>query len=149
MTDLPAPRQRLAAYALVVREGQILLCQLSEHTPLPGSWTLPGGGVDHGEHPRDAVVREVHEETGLDVALGRLLDVDSLHFVGETLHGVENYHGVRLVFAGRVDSREEPRVLEVDGSTIASAWLPLSDVQAGAVPTTTLVGFALGLLDDT
>lgn len=140
----PTPRQRLAAYALVVRDEHLLLAQLSRRTSWPGAWTLPGGGVDHGEHPRDAVVREVYEETGLHVDLGRLLDVDSIHFVGQSPHGVtEDYHGVRLIFEGQVDSRPEPRVTEVDGSTVAAAWIPLKDLRT--IDTTTLVTFALQL----
>lgn len=123
-------RQRLAAYAVCVREGAVLLSQLSRRTSRPGSWTLPGGGVDHGEHPRDAVLREVHEETGLAVEVGRLLDVDSVHFVGRAPNGVlEDYHSVRLVFGGTVTGREEPRVVEVGGSTAAAAWVDLRDVR--------------------
>ena len=67
--DLPR-RQRVAAYAVILRDEQILLARLAPYL-VPGElWTLPGGGIDFGEHPRDAVVREVHEETGLEVTVG-------------------------------------------------------------------------------
>ncbi len=40
-------------------------------------WGLPGGGLEYGEHPEEAVVREVREETGLNVSIERLLLVNS------------------------------------------------------------------------
>jgi 8-oxo-dGTP diphosphatase len=64
MSEEPVRRQRLAAYAMVVADGAILLTQLSHRTGLPGGWTLPGGGVDHGEDPKDTVVRETFERPG-------------------------------------------------------------------------------------
>lgn len=52
--------RRLAAYAAVVdEEGRWLLAHLAE--PLPDQWTVPGGGVDPGEHPDDAARHELHD----------------------------------------------------------------------------------------
>lgn len=143
----PVVRQRVGAYAVCVREGRLLLAQLSGRTGAPGTWTLPGGGLDHGEHPRAAVVREVHEETGLRVEVGRLLDVDSVHFTGRAPDGtLEDYHAVRLVFEGRVEDRADPVVLEQDGSTMAAAWVPLAQVRSGDVPVSDLVRAGLRAL---
>jgi 8-oxo-dGTP diphosphatase len=44
-----------------------------------GKWMLPGGGVEHGEHPEETVVRELREETGYHVTVGALLEVGSDH----------------------------------------------------------------------
>ena len=66
----PAERQRLAAYALVRRDDALLLTRHSARGPRPGTWTLPGGGLDHGEPPAVAVAREVVEETGLVATVG-------------------------------------------------------------------------------
>ena len=132
MRERPEPRQRVAAYALCVREGRVLLAQLSDRTGMAGVWTLPGGGVEHGEHPRDAVLREVYEETGLTAEVGDLLDVDSLRVTGRNSQGrLEDYHSVRLVFVCTIASREEPVVQERHGTTASPAGLPLRTIASG------------------
>ena len=65
--------QRVAAYGVVRQSNQILLCQLTRSR----QWTLPGGGIDFGEHPKAAVKREVLEETGFYVEVDDLLFVHS------------------------------------------------------------------------
>jgi 8-oxo-dGTP diphosphatase len=63
---------RVLAAGAVVRDaaGRFLLVQRG-HEPEAGRWTLPGGRVEPGESPAAAAAREVAEETGLDVAVGR------------------------------------------------------------------------------
>jgi ADP-ribose pyrophosphatase YjhB (NUDIX family) len=75
--DAPPRRQRVAAYALLTRGNDVLLTRMSGLTRIPGRWTLPGGGVDHGEDPRAAVEREVYEENGQHLHVGTLADVHS------------------------------------------------------------------------
>ncbi len=126
----PVQLQRVAAYALVVRDGaagpEVLLTRNSHRGPHPGWWTLPGGGIDHGEEAREALVREVHEETGLDCAAGEVLEVGSTRFEGTAPSGRrEDFHSLQLVFDATV-SAGEPVVLEVDGTTDSAEWVPLS-----------------------
>lgn len=131
-------RQRIAAYALITRPGsddvdEVLLTRMSARTRIEGRWTLPGGGIDHGEDPREALVREVYEETGLHIAPGRVLDVHSTHFVGPRSDGlVENYHGVHLIFDAIVRPESEgvePHVREEESTTEESCWLPVSEAR--------------------
>ena len=120
-------RQRVAAYAVVIRDEQILLSRLAPHIAGGELWALPGGGLDHGEDPGRAVVREIYEETGLHASVSREARVYSMH--NPRAHhgdGGADYHALRIVFEGwvPVDS-PEPRVIEVDGSTVAAGWHPL------------------------
>ena len=135
----------MAAYALVLRDGAVLLTQLSGRTTRPGAWTLPGGGLNHGEDPRDALVREVYEETGLHAVPGRLLDLHSIHHEGVAPDGVlEDYHAVRVVFEATVPpDAPPPRVVEHDGTTSAVAWVPLDDIVTGRLEVVELVHIAI------
>jgi 8-oxo-dGTP diphosphatase len=68
-----ARKQIGAGVVFTDAEGRILLVRRAY---ADGSWTVPGGAVDAGETPLAAAHREVLEETGLDVQIGRLLGVD-------------------------------------------------------------------------
>lgn len=145
----PARHQRLAAYALVTRAGpagpEVLLTRISASGHHPGAWTLPGGGVDHGETPADTVRREVYEETGLALEVGRLLGVHDTHFAGSAPSGrFEDFHGVHLVFAASLaDPEAEPRVVEVAGTTDAVRWVRRAELEEGEVEVLEVVRAAL------
>lgn len=142
----PFQLQRIAAYALVRRGSAVLLTRLSGRAHHTGFWTLPGGGVDHGERPADALAREVAEECGVDCEVGPLLDVHDTHFSGTAPSGrVEDFHGVHLIFAATVLADAEARVVEVGGTTDAVAWVEIADIESGAVRVLDLVRHALEL----
>jgi ADP-ribose pyrophosphatase YjhB (NUDIX family) len=148
----PHRHQRLGAYALVVRgdgaDGarDVLLTRISERGFHTGSWSLPGGGVDHGEAPRSTVVRELREECGLEGTVGDVLLVHDEHVSGAAPTGrFEDFHGVSLVFTATVDDGAEPRLLEEGGTTDAVAWVPVADVLGGDVPVLPVVVEALRL----
>ena len=149
MGSLPK-RQRVAAYAVILRTAgtggrEILLSRLAERITHDELWTLPGGGLDHGEDPRDAVLREVREETGLDADVGETARVYSAHLPGVWRDGRRvDAHALRIVYDGWVaPDAPEPRVVEVDGSTSEAAWKPVADVLEGTLPVAPLVLEAL------
>ncbi len=67
---------KVAVVALIEEQGQVLLVR-RRFNPEKGKWALPAGFVDDGEDPTQAVVREVREETDLEVAVTGLLDVSA------------------------------------------------------------------------
>ncbi len=55
---------------LIVRDGKLLICQRTRHQPLPLKWEFPGGKIEHGEQPIDALRRELEEELGIHAKVG-------------------------------------------------------------------------------
>ena len=103
------------------RDDEVLLTRISARGFHTGSWTLPGGGLDHGEAPaRRAGPRGARGVRASTCEVGDLLDVHDTHFSGTAPSGrFEDFHGVHLVFAATVPDGAEPRVVEVDGTTDA------------------------------
>jgi 8-oxo-dGTP diphosphatase len=56
--------------ALIVKDGKILVCQRTKHQTMPLKWEFPGGKIEEGELPRDALHRELDEELGIDATIG-------------------------------------------------------------------------------
>lgn len=116
----------MAAYAVCVRDEQILLARWVARDGTR-KWTLPGGGMDHGEDPLDTVVREVTEETGYRSEMTALLGLDSVRRrYPRRLGAFADFQGLRIVYEGRITGGELRN--EVDGSTDLAAWHPLTAV---------------------
>ncbi|MFD8734044.1 NUDIX hydrolase [Streptomyces sp. NPDC059618] len=119
---------RVAAYAVCVRDGAMLLARW---VAKDGSkrWTLPGGGMDHGEDPYDTVIREAEEETGYAIEPLALLGVDSQrHTYPRRLGTTADFQSLRIVYEARVTGGELR--YETNGSTDMAAWHPLEEVPA-------------------
>lgn len=119
---------RVAAYAVVERRGKILLTHW-RRGHLHG-WTLPGGGLESGEDPRDAVVREVMEETGLEARVGKLLGVDSRVMVREEVPAGKEpeLHTIRIVY--RASVKDGPLRHEIGGSSDEARWVSIREVRS-------------------
>jgi len=56
--------------ALIVKDGKLLVCQRTRHQTMPLKWEFPGGKIEEGEQPRDALRRELDEELGIQATVG-------------------------------------------------------------------------------
>ena len=100
------PRARkLVVAGLVIGEGErVLITQRRADQALPLQWEFPGGKVEPGEAPVDALVRELREELGVTVAVGRIWDV--------LFHAYPAFDLVMLVYVCRI-VEGSPRAVEV------------------------------------
>ena len=118
----PAPRTRLGSYAVSVdADGRILLCRLSADEVESGAWTLPGGGVEFGEHPDEAVLRELEEESGLAGRIDDILGIFSRVYPHSRAAGGADLHFVGVLY--RVTPTGGALRDEMDGSTDTCAWI--------------------------
>ncbi|SER97728.1 ADP-ribose pyrophosphatase YjhB, NUDIX family [Lentzea xinjiangensis] len=119
---MKAKKQRVAAYGVCINgDDEILLARWLG--PKGKRWILPGGGLDHGEHPHDAVIREFEEETGFAVEVLRLLGIDS-----ELREEPDrDYHALRILYEVRIVGGELR--YEVDGTTDLAQWFPVADIE--------------------
>ena len=136
-----APVDRyMGAYALCLAADRLLLARNSTGHER-GTWTLPGGGVEPGEHPDDAVCRELTEETGLSGRIERIAGVYFRHYPTSHLNAVAIDH-VGVVY-NVIAAAGELRA-EIDGTTDLCAWLTRAEV--ADLPLTSLAEYGVGLV---
>lgn len=131
---------RVAAYGVIVERDRILLAHWNEGGR--SGWTLPGGGIDPGEDPVDAVVREIAEETGYAAVAGELLGIDSKVVPAEQrfVPDAGPLHALRIVYRASVVGGKLTN--ELDGTTDEAAWFSLTGIPNRRVD---LVDVALGM----
>ncbi|MEA2621418.1 MAG: 8-oxo-dGTP diphosphatase [Chloroflexota bacterium] len=136
---------RLASYGVAVDDDErILLCRLSIDELDVGQWTLPGGGVEFGEDPAVAAVREIEEETGLTVRLRGVLGIDSRVYPPRERRSTP-LHAIRIVYDVDVDLDTGELRHEVGGSTDQARWFSRAEIDG--LPVVDLVEAALAMLD--
>lgn len=130
--------RRIGAYGVCGDdEGRVLLVRGSARSVRPGTWFLPGGGVEHGEHPAAAMVREAAEETGLVVEITGLRSVAAEVVARQP--GLEHTDGIIYdlkVTGGALQPEHE-------GTSDAAVWL--LPAEAAQLPLSRFAAQALDL----
>jgi 8-oxo-dGTP diphosphatase len=104
------PTLVVVAAALVDREGRVLLQQRSPHRTMPHLWEFPGGKVEDGETPENALIRELEEELGIST------DASCLAPAAFASHPLGDRHMILLLFVCR-KWRGNPQPLDASGLT--------------------------------
>jgi len=116
------PTRPIVGVGGVILDGDRVLLVKRGHEPLKGEWSLPGGAVEIGETLEKALVREIREETGLDVDVGPMVDVlDRLRYDPD---GRVKYHYVLIDFLCRPCGG----VLCCASDAEAAEWAALDDL---------------------
>lgn len=122
---------RVAAYAVIVDASdgpeRILLTWYNGEGHHEPGWSLPGGGVDYEETLEEAVVREVYEEAGYRVEVGRPLTTQAWGHRNGTTRSTKPYKAVKVLFDATVTGGTLGTV-EVGGSTDFAEWVPVADL---------------------
>ena len=127
-------RPIVAVGAVILDAGRVLLVRRGQE-PLKGEWSLPGGAVEVGETLEAALVREVREETSLDVVVGPVVEV--LDSIRRDPGGRPQYHYVIVDYACRV--REGTPTAAVRGTDADDVqWVILEELDRYRVTTTAI-----------
>ncbi len=125
-TEADRPIVLVSAVALVDRDGRVLIARLPEGKPMAGLWEFPGGKVDANETPEAALIRELHEELGIQVPERCLAP---LTFAS---HAYEDFHLLMPLYVcrnwdGAVTAREGQELKWVRPMRLADYDMPPAD----------------------
>jgi mutator protein MutT len=116
------PERPIIGVGAVILDGARVLLVRRAHEPLKGEWSLPGGAVELGETLAEALVREVREETGLEIRVGPVVEVvDRVHRTGA---GRVEYHFVIVDYLCAPTGGQLAAASDADGA----CWAALDDL---------------------
>lgn len=113
----------VSAVALIDRDGRVLLAQRPEGKSMAGLWEFPGGKVEQGETPEEALIRELHEELGIETWQSCLAP---LTFAS---HAYEKFHLLMPLFACR---KWQGTPLPQEGQQLK--WVRAQDLRSYPMP---------------
>lgn len=123
---------RPVAVALIRRDDEILVFSVPDDVKHVVGWRPPGGTIEFGEQGSDAVVREIHEELGVDVVeplyLGTIENIFT--YLGAVGHELVRVYAVRFADE-RLYERVSFECVEANGVRFACVWKPIAGFRSG------------------
>ena len=127
MGGVPPPRAISVVAAVIEREGKILITRRPAGSHLAGLWEFPGGKVDAGETPEQALVRELAEELGIDTRASCLAPLTFASHAYETFHLLMPLYACRQ-WRGLPQAREGQVLRWVRPTDLQRYEMPPADV---------------------
>jgi 8-oxo-dGTP diphosphatase len=116
----------VAACALVDPDGRVLIAKRPQGKSMAGLWEFPGGKVEQGETPEAALIRELHEELGIDVTLACLAPLTFASHAYDTFHLLMPLYVCRR-WKGQVIAHEGQEFAWVRPNRLRSYEMPPAD----------------------
>ncbi|MAF92706.1 MAG: 8-oxo-dGTP diphosphatase MutT [Bdellovibrionota bacterium] len=109
------------AAGVLRKENKVLIGKRPEHGTLPGLWEFPGGKIEVGESPEQALKRELEEELGIDAEVGDILESSSHHYGDK---------GIIILFFWVDYWKGEPKSLHHE----SLEWIELEELESRNIP---------------
>lgn len=119
----------LGVYGVIIKNNELLLIQKARG-PHTGKWDLPGGTIEFGEKPYEALQREIEEETGITGIAGKIRSAISYTLIySYTANQLEELHHIGIIYdVELLDNRYELRTSGDEQDSLGARWIALDEL---------------------
>lgn len=120
----------LGVYGILIKDAKILLIKKSRG-PHKGKWDLPGGSIEFGEEPYEALIRELYEETGIQQFSATIRAAKSYTLIYPIKENqLEELHHIGILYDVELTSKAFELKIDGDGEdSLGAEWVPLEELE--------------------
>jgi len=123
----------LGVYGVIIQDKEILLIKKARG-PHTGKWDFPGGRIEFGEEPYEALQREIEEETGIHDFHGRIRTAGSYVMVHNYKKELEELHHIGIIYDVEIPNRNITIKLDGDGEdSLGTRWMKIDGLTSDEV----------------